>query len=67
MLSNDDFRYAAHRHLLQLDASNSRLRYLISKGEIDGVEWNDAVVWHKTSCDDWATFLSQRAQPSLPA
>lgn len=67
MLSNDDFRYMAHRQLLQLDASSSRLRYLISKGEIDGVEWDDAVVWHKTSYDDWAIFLSQKIQPSLPS
>ncbi|AVH38235.1 hypothetical protein AL532_18820 [Pseudomonas monteilii] len=65
MLSNEDFRYTAHRHLLELDASNSRLRYLISKGEIDGVPWDDAVVWHQNAYDAWVIFLSQKTQPSL--
>lgn len=67
MLSNDDFRYAAHRHLLELDASNSRLRHLISNGEIKGVSWDEAVVWHQKSYDTWAIFLSQKIQPSLPS
>lgn len=66
MLSNDDFRYMAHRHLLELDASNYRLRHLISKGEITGVPWDDAVSWHQQSYDAWVIFLSQKAQPSLP-
>lgn len=67
MLSNDDFRYTAHRHLLELDASNSRLRHLISRGEINGVLWDDAVRWHQHSYDAWAIFLSQNTQPSLPS
>ncbi len=67
MLSNDDFRYIAHKHLLELDASNSRLRHLISRGEINGVLWDDAVQWHQHSYDTWVIFLSQNAQRSLPA
>lgn len=67
MLSNDDFSYTAHRHLLELDASNSRLRHLISQGEVNGLLWDDAVQWHQRSYDAWAILLSQNAQPSLPA
>lgn len=65
MLSNDDFRYMAHRHLLELDASSSRLRYLVSSGEIKGVPWDDAVAWHQKSYDAWVIFLSQKAQAPL--
>lgn len=67
MLSNDDFRYIAHRHLLDLEASNSKLRYLISAGEIHGVIWDAAVACQQHSYDAWVIFLSQRAQPSLQA
>ncbi|POA52083.1 hypothetical protein C1889_24100 [Pseudomonas sp. FW507-12TSA] len=65
MLSNDDFRYMAHRHLLEIDASNSRLSYLISSGEIKGGLWDDAVAWHQKSYNAWVIFLSQNAQPPL--
>ena len=65
MLNTDDFRYTAHRHLLGLEASNSRLRYLISRGETNGVPWDDAVQWHQHAYDAWAILLSQNTQPSL--
>lgn len=67
MISKDDFRYTAHRHLLELDASNSRLRHLISQREINGVLWNDAVQWHQHSFDAWVIFLNQNTPPSLPS
>ena len=67
MLSIDDFRYTADRHLLELDASNSRLRHLISWGEINGALWDYAVQWHQNSYDTWAILLSQNARRSLLA
>lgn len=66
MLSKEDFRYMSHRHLLDLDASNSRLRHLVGKGEVSGVDWDDAVGWYQSSYDAWVKFLRQRDQPSLP-
>lgn len=67
MLSNVDFRFTAHQQLLDLEACNSRLMYLVSAGEIYGAIWDDAVVCQMKSYDAWMHFLSHRAQPSLPA
>lgn len=67
MLSNVDFRFTAHRQLLDLEACNSRLMYLVSAGEIHGAIWDDAVVCQMKSHDAWIHFLSQRPHSSLPA
>ncbi|PMY82457.1 hypothetical protein C1X72_04255 [Pseudomonas sp. FW306-2-2C-D06B] len=67
MPSNVDFRFTAHRQLLDLEACTSRLMYLVAAGEIHGAIWDDAVVCQMKSHDAWLQFLSQRSQPSLPA
>ncbi len=67
MRNNIDFRFTAHRHLLDLEARNSRLMYLVSAGETYGVIWDDAVLCQKNSHDAWVYFLSQQPQTPLPA
>ncbi len=67
MLSKDDFRYAAHRHLLEMDASNSQLRRLVSDGETSGDHWQNAVTWHQNAHDAWVIFLGNNTQPVVLA
>jgi hypothetical protein len=44
MLPIDDFRFTAHQHLLDLDATTNHLMMLVVAKEVSGIRWDDAVL-----------------------
>ncbi|MEN5147821.1 hypothetical protein ACP3TY_07160 [Pseudomonas rustica] len=58
MNSHEDFRFNAHKHLLDLDASTTRLMMLVVASEVSGLHWNEAVTRHQLAIDAWAVLLA---------
>ncbi|WP_434604261.1 MULTISPECIES: hypothetical protein [unclassified Pseudomonas] len=62
MSTNDDFRFRAHRHLLDVDAATNHLMMLVTAGEVSGVRWAEAAARHQLACDAWAALLASSVQ-----
>jgi hypothetical protein len=53
----DDFRFIAHKHLLDLDAATTHLMMLVVSSEVSGSHWEDAVSRHKLAIDAWSALF----------
>lgn len=60
MTSNDDFRFEAHKRLLELDAAISDLMMLVVAGKIGGVEWSGANARYDAAHSAWTHFLKPK-------
>jgi hypothetical protein len=67
MPSIDDFRFTAHRHLLDLDAATNHLMMLVVSREVEGSRWDDAVSLHRQSYEAWASILTGIKTDPMPA
>lgn len=56
MRHHDDYRYAAHRHLLDLEASTYQLMMLVASGDISGIIWDGALERQRRSFSSWREF-----------
>ncbi len=63
----DDFRFNAHKHLLDLDATTTHLMMLVVASEVSGARWDEAVSRHKLAIDAWsALFVGVPLDPMPP-
>jgi hypothetical protein len=67
MFSIDDFRFTAHQHLLDLDATTNHLMMLVVAKEVTGVRWDDAVLRQKLAYDAWTSILPGVHMDPMPA
>lgn len=63
MSSTDDFRFSAHRHLLDLEACTYQLMMLVASGDITGITWEDAMERQRRSFDSWLEFTEASIDP----
>jgi hypothetical protein len=67
MFSIDDFRFTAHQHLLDLDATTNHLMMLVVAKEVTGVRWDDAVLRQKLAYDAWTSILPGVHMDPMPS
>lgn len=67
MISSDDFRFTAHKLLLELDASTTRLMMLVVSGEVSGDEWVEALSHQKLAFDKWSALSIPIHTDPIPA
>jgi hypothetical protein len=65
--THDDFRFTAHRHLLDLDATTNHLMMLVVAGEVSGSTWSEAVSRQQVAIEAWASVLADVQVDPLPA
>jgi hypothetical protein len=53
----EDFRFNAHKRLLEVDASTSLLMMLVVSGEVSGGGWDEAWTRQKLAYDAWTTLV----------
>jgi hypothetical protein len=58
----DDFRFNAHRHLIDLDATTNHLMLLVVAGNTSGATWGEAVSRQQVAFEAWAGFLASSQQ-----
>lgn len=67
MLPTDDFRFTAHQHLLDLDATTNHLMMLVVAKEVSGIRWDDAVLRQKLAFEAWTSILPGVHTDPMPA
>jgi hypothetical protein len=67
MPSTDDFRFDAHHHLINLDATTNHLMMLVVAREVTGKRWEEALSRHKQAYEAWASILPGINIDPLPA
>lgn len=67
MSTHDDFRFNAHRHLLDLDATTNHLMMLVVAGEISGSTWTEAVSRQQLAIEAWAGVLASAQVDPMPS
>jgi hypothetical protein len=65
--THDDFRFNAHRYLLDLDATTNQLMMLVVASEVSGPSWSDAVSRQQLAIEGWFRFLSGIQADPMPA
>lgn len=67
MNTHDDFRFNAHRHLLNLDATTNHLMMLVVAGEVSGSTWSEALSRQQVAIEEWAGVHAGVHLEPLPA
>ncbi|MGU3345749.1 hypothetical protein [Pseudomonas monsensis] len=67
MLTDNDFRFKAHQHLLDLDATTNQLMMLVVADEVSGPRWDEAVTRQKLAYDAWTSILTGVQTDPMPA
>ena len=62
MHANDDFRFKAHEHLVDLEATTNQLMMLVVSDELTGKVWDDALTRQKCSYAAWLAVAENRTQ-----
>lgn len=57
MHTSDDFRFKAHQHLLDLDATTNHLMMLVVASEVSGPRWSEALLRQKMAYEAWSAIL----------
>jgi len=57
VVTNEDFRFNAHKRLLEVDASTNLLMMLVVSGEVSGGRWDEALMRQKLAYDAWTTLV----------
>jgi hypothetical protein len=66
MTSVDEFRLAAYKLLLELDAATTSMMMLVSSRNTSGFEWDEATGRHRDAYEVWNSFLNQPVdKPSI--
>jgi hypothetical protein len=63
MSNNDDFRFASHHALIELDAATNHLMMLVVSKEISGPRWVESVQRHRRAYEAWTALLSTSLEP----
>lgn len=66
MHSNDDFRFKAHQHLIDLDATTNHLMMLVVAGEISEGHWDEAVIRQKLAFEAWTSIVAGVQTDPMP-
>jgi hypothetical protein len=67
MLTDNDFRFKAHQHLLDLDATTNQLMMLVVADEVSGTRWQEAVLRQKLAYEAWNSILMGVQTDPMPA
>ena len=67
MKANEDFRFNAHKRLLDLDATTNHLMMLVVAGEVSGIRWDEAVSCQNLAIEEWTVLLSGVRTDPMPA
>lgn len=62
MHANDDFRFKAHEHLIDLEATTNQLMMLVVSDELTGKVWDDALTRQKCSYAAWIAVADRGSQ-----
>lgn len=65
MINTDDFRFASHHLLIELDAATNYLMMLVVANEIFDLRWSEAAERQRRAYDAWAAFLYRSDKRSL--
>ncbi|KTC64446.1 hypothetical protein AO262_27695 [Pseudomonas fluorescens ABAC62] len=57
MASREDFRFEAHKYLIEMDAALSNLMMLVSCGSTFGLEWIEANARYEAAHSAWMRYL----------
>lgn len=60
MHANDDFRFKAHEHLIDLEAMTNQLMMLVVSDELTGKIWDDALTRQRCSYAAWIAVADSR-------
>ena len=63
----DDFRFKAHEHLIDLEATTNQLMLLVVSDEMTGKIWDDTLSRQKCSYSAWIAVAESRSCPDVPA
>ncbi|WP_433588252.1 hypothetical protein [Pseudomonas koreensis] len=63
----DDFRFKAHEHLIDLEATTNQLMQLVVSDDMTGKIWDDTLSRHKCSFSAWIAVADSRACQDVPA
>lgn len=67
MHTSDDFRFKAHQHLLDLDATTNQLMMLVVAAEVSDPRWSEALMRQKLAYEAWASILTGVQIDPMPA
>ncbi|ENA27829.1 MULTISPECIES: hypothetical protein [Pseudomonas] len=67
MKFNEDFRFNAHKRLLDLDATTNHLMMLVVADELSGFRWDEAVSCQKLASEAWTVLLAEVQTDPMPA
>ncbi|MCP1511037.1 hypothetical protein OR626_24265 [Pseudomonas sp. S1Bt30] len=57
MDNTEDFRFEAHKYLLEMDAAVTELMMLVVSGKTCGAQWDKANARYDNAHTEWARFL----------